>query len=103
MSTPDLRYVDVMTLDGRDRGRVTDGLGPDGIFPAWTPDGEISFVLARGTGDYQVAVTGLRGGDEEVLTDTPTEKTHLAWYSSRWFPVQALAALQPKLWARLKR
>ncbi|MEO2004795.1 MAG: hypothetical protein ABGY41_11920 [Candidatus Poribacteria bacterium] len=57
-STPDLLYVDVMTLDGRDRWRVTDALGPDGIFPAWTPDGEISFVLARGLQDYQVAVTG---------------------------------------------
>ena len=102
-STPDLRYVEAMTLDGRDRWRVTDGLGSDGIFPAWTPDGEISFLLARGMQDYQVAVTGLRGGDEEVLTDTPTEKTHLAWYNSRWFPVQALATLQPTLWARIKR
>lgn len=95
-------HVEVMTLDRRDRWRVTENAGRLNSGPAWTPDGDVSF-LSSANGANNIAVTGLQGGDVEILTDSRTYKEHLAWYNPRWFPVQALAALQPKLWGRLKR
>ena len=75
--------------------------GPVNGGPAWTPDGDISFTTRRGDRRH-IAVTGLQGGDIELLTDDSTFKGWLAWYSPRYFAVRALSILQPKVWGWLK-
>jgi TolB protein len=93
--------IDVMTVDGNERWRVTEGVHARTLYPAWTPAGDISFSLGDGK-QSDIAVTGLRGGGVQLLTDSTTVKESLAWYNPRFFAVQALSILQPQVWGWLK-
>ena len=98
----DQLHVEVMTLDGLEQWRPTAGIGPHSTSPAWTPDGRISFATGSVT-TRDIAVTDLRGGAVEMLTDRPTMKDGIAWYDPRYFAVRAQEDLLAKTWGWLKR
>jgi len=95
-------HIRVRTLDGRDDWSVTDSTLGRNSSPAWTPSGDISFLML-GQQRHNIGVVGPRGGDVEMLTNTGTYKEHLTWYNPRYFPVQAAAILQPQMWGWIKR
>jgi Tol biopolymer transport system component len=97
----DESHVEVMTVDGKESWAVTTGAARFNTSPAWTPAGDISFSLGD-IDQSDIAVTGLRGGKVELLTDSAIRKDGLAWYSPRYFAVRALSILQPQVWGWLK-
>ncbi|MAF10403.1 hypothetical protein CMK11_08125 [Candidatus Poribacteria bacterium] len=94
-------HVEVVSVDRKDAWRLTEDAGPLNSGAAWTPDGDVSFTTQRGDRRH-IAVTGLRGGDIELLTDSLTHQNSLAWYNPRYFAVRPLSVLQPKVWGWLK-
>ncbi len=99
--TLDEWHVEVTTVDPKENWRVTADVGPVNSSPAWMPDGDLSFVSRRGD-LFDVATTGLRGGEVTVVASSTTVPAWLAWYNPRYFAVQTSSVLRPEVWAGLK-
>lgn len=89
--------IEVVTVGGKERWSVTEGVDAPALYPAWTPAGDISFSLGDGK-QSDIAVTGLRGGGVQLLTDSTTVKESPAWYNPRFFAVRTSSILSLQTW-----